>query len=190
METCTSIGRITALAAVVAALFPCQPARCASPASSAAAITHANHIADVALLENGLLTGRIVDSASQAVAGANVQLLSNGQAIVSTQTDANGVFAVAGLRGGVHQVSTPQGTYACRLWAPGTAPPGAGQALEIGGESVIARGQWGPPSAANNFVRRAKVLATNPFVVGGVVAAAVAIPVAIHNADEDGRPSS
>jgi hypothetical protein len=53
----------------------------------------------------------------------------------------------------------------------------------------VVRGQWGPPPG-NEFLQRAKVWATNPFVVGGIIAAAVAIPVAIHNADNDGGPSS
>ena len=52
----------------------------------------------------------------------------------------------------------------------------------------LVRGQWCPPSRVNCFFRKAKVWATNPFVVGGVIAAAVAIPVALNN-DGDGPGS-
>jgi hypothetical protein len=54
------------------------------------------------------------------------------------------------------------------------------KSIDIVSGSEVVRGQYGPPPG-NRFVRKAKVWATNPFIVGGVVAAAVAIPVALHD---------
>ena len=145
---------------------------------------------DVSLADRGLLTGRVLDTARQPKPQVDVTVYSAGQAVATTQTDARGVFAVAGLRGGVHHVAIPEACVTCRLWAPGTAPPAAERFVEIIEDQSVVRGQWGPPTVTNNFLKKSKVMATNPFVVGGVVAAAVAIPVALHNADEDDGPSS
>jgi Carboxypeptidase regulatory-like domain len=137
---------------------------------------------DVALQPGGLLLGQIVDETMQPVAGRSVAIQSNGQTTATTTTDADGVFAVAGLRGGVHQVLTDDATKNCRLWAPGTAPPQAVSHLRfIPGRDEVVRGQWGPPPAYNTFT----AWATNPWVIAGVVATAVAVPVLIHNLDDD-----
>jgi hypothetical protein len=147
-------------------------------------------IDDISLSDNGLLIGRVLNSERQPQIGVDVAIYSANQPVAATRTDANGAFAVAGLRGGVHQIVASTNVRTCRLWAAGTAPPNAANAAHITSDSAIARGQWGPPPLTNQFVRKAKVLATNPFIIGGAVAAAVAIPVAIHNADQDDGPSS
>jgi hypothetical protein len=150
--------------------------------------TESWRVADVELQSGGLLVGQLLDAAAKPLAGADVSILSRGNAIASTHTDASGLFAVAGLRGGIHQVNSGDAAQVCRVWAPGTAPPRTASSLQIvAGEDVV-RGQWGPPPG-NRFLKKAKVWLTNPFVVGGIVAAAVAIPVALHNADDDGPNS-
>ena len=35
-----------------------------------------------------------------------------------------------------------------------------------------------------------KELLSNPLVIGGLIAAAIAIPIAVHNADDDDDPAS
>jgi hypothetical protein len=144
------------------------------------------NVADVELQSGGLLVGQVIDTNSQRLADTEVAIWSNGDTVAVTRTDASGMFAVRGLRGGLHEIRTANSDELCRLWTPGTAPPGSttGVRIAVGGEVV--RGQWGPPPG-NNFLKGAKVWATNPFVIGGIIAAAVAIPVALHNADEDSR---
>jgi hypothetical protein len=142
-------------------------------------------IHDVALHPGGLLQGQILNENCRPVPDATVAIQSDGQTIAETRTDSDGVFAVAGLRGGVHQVVTDGGVETCRLWATNTAPPRAAQSLHIfRTPHLLARGQYHAPPLLNSFVQNSKQWATNPFIVGGIVAAAVAIPVAIHNADD------
>ena len=143
-------------------------------------------VRDVELAYGGLLVGRTLDANGRPVAGSAVSILSNGRKLAATRTDADGVFAVAKLRGGVHEIATADSVQLCRLWANGTAPPRTPQSIDVvSGEDVV-RGQWGPPPG-NRLLQKAKVWATNPLVIGGVVAAAIALPIALS--DDDGPHS-
>jgi hypothetical protein len=144
-------------------------------------------ISDVALGPGGLLTGRVWDADRQPRSGFDVAILADGRTVATTRTDANGVYAVNGLRGGVHQVVTPETSQVLRLWADGTAPPrAAGSADIVCGEDIV-RGQWGGHTP---YFHKAAMWATNPFLVGAIVATAVAVPVIIHNTDDDDAPHS
>lgn len=135
-------------------------------------------IHDVALQPGGLLVGQIVDATMQPMRGTPVAIQANGQTTATTTTDANGVFAVAGLHGGVHQVVTGDSTEPCRLWAPGTAPPQAVSHLRfVPGQGHIVRGQWGPPPAYNSMKTWA--------IIGGVAVVAAGIPILMNNLDDD-----
>jgi hypothetical protein len=152
-----------------------------SPSAARSATT----IRDVALAQGGLLVGQILDEQMKPVPGAKIAIQTEGFTAAATETDADGVFAVAGLRGGVHQVVTEQSIQDCRLWAAGTAPPRAGSHLRlIPSQGTVVRGHWGPPPEPTW-----KRLATNPFVIGGVVATAVAVPVIWNNIDDDDEGS-
>lgn len=147
----------------------------ATPNIERAAKRSGSAISDVALAPGGMLVGQLLDEAMQPVRGAAVEVQADGQTTASTVTDANGVFAVSGLRGGVHQVVAQNTVENCRLWAPGTAPPNAQPILRyVPGQESVVRGQWTAPS-----------LLTNPWVIGGIVVAAVATPILINNLDDD-----
>jgi hypothetical protein len=136
-----------------------------------------------------LLLGQVLDESMQPISGLDVAIQSGGQTMATTKTDANGTFAVAGLRGGLHQITTVESIQNCRLWAPGTAPPNAAAHLRfVPGQDTVVRGQWGagPP---NPWMHKAKAMATNPWVIGGVVATAIAVPVLVHNLDDDDNGS-
>ncbi len=152
-----------------------------TPTSSASAAGQIV-IRDVALSPGGLLIGQVVDTNLRPVAGAEVAIFVADTAVATSRTDASGTFAVTGLRGGTHQVVAPHGTAICRLWAPGTAPPCATNQLAIIEQRAIVRGQAGP-RFRDEFFPHAKAIATHPLVVGGLIAAAIAIPAALHNAD-------
>lgn len=66
-----------------------------------------------------------------------------------------------------------------RLWAANTAPAAARDSalLVVGDEQVLGQGGM-------------KYWLANPWVVAGIVAVAVAVPVAIHNRNQDRAPSS
>jgi hypothetical protein len=132
---------------------------------------------DVALREGSVLIGQVVDPQGTPVPGAPVSLRSQGKQLVAVKTGKEGYFAFKGVRGGVYQIATRDGQGVYRVWSRGTAPPAAEQgALVVAGSEVV-RGQQGAPPL--------KVLLTNPLVIGAVVATAVAVPVAIHNARQD-----
>jgi hypothetical protein len=141
-------------------------------------------IRDVALRPDGLLIGRVFSEAMRPEQGVEVTIRIDGQTTAATATDANGVFAVAGLRGGIHQVVTEGSVENCRLWAPGTAPPRAlSEVRFVRGQDKVIRGQRGYRSGS--FMDRTQEWLSDPWVVAGIVATAVAVPVILHNTDDD-----
>lgn len=174
-------SRTLVVLALFGMLMPVAPARAAELAPAQAHV-----VRDVELGCGGLLVGRLLDANGRPLSGKEVTITSGNKSLATTHSDDEGVFAVSNLRGGVHAIATDENLQVCRLWAPGTAPPQAPKSIELVSDSNVVRGQYGPPPG-NRFIRSAKVWATNPFVVGGVVAAAIAIPVAFS--DNDG-PSS
>jgi hypothetical protein len=164
-------------------------------------------VADVALGMDGLLTGQAINVQGKPLAAETV-VISDGRQRLSTTTDAKGQFKFSGLRGGPYTIYTSQQSYSCRAWKEGAAPPSATRGLLIvhGNETVLGQNRWergmgrrtnyaervycgdeigcGTPVTGGAFAGVREAL-QNPLVVGGIVAAAVAIPVAIHNADDD-----
>jgi len=137
-------------------------------------------VSDVQLHEGNVLIGQLVSPESAPAVDAQVSLHSGDQLLATTKTDAKGLFAFRGLQNGVYQVVAPNGQGAYRVWSQGTAPPAAQPgALIVSGNDTV-RGQYAM-RGLRNFL-------ANPLVIAGIVAAAVAIPVAIHNSDRG--PSS
>ncbi len=147
---------------------------------------------DVALQGNGVLIGQVVNAEGQAMTGVPVVLTSRGKEIARCQTGKEGVFRVAGLKGGTIEVAAVGVAGTCRVWMPGTAPPAAQQGLLVVAAGDVVRGQhMGAP------VRRGRVqghgggllamMIDHPLVTGAAVGAAIAIPIALSNS---GSPSS
>lgn len=126
---------------------------------------------DVALGRGGVLFGQVVDAAGKPLPAQPVALYCGQSRVATARTDASGRFRVGGLRGAMYEVAAARSSAIYRLWAPNTAPPSArsGVLLVAGGDTV--RGQQGPIG----------YWLGNPCVLAAVVAAAVSIPVAIHN---------
>ena len=127
-------------------------------------------VTDVQLQEGGVLLGQVVDSNAAPVAATPVSLRQIGREIARTVTDQTGSFTFDKLRGGTYEIvaGRSQGIY--RIWAPNTAPPTAQPSVLLTPSGLDVRGQ-GPLS----------YWLCNPWVVTGLIAAAVAIPVGIHN---------
>ncbi len=165
------------------------------PLSAFAAPPNCGPIKDVALRTGGLLLGQVVDQQGIAKSNVPVSIQLVGKEVVNTTTDANGVFAAKGLRGGQYRLITPQGATDCRLWTTDTAPPCARPAvLVVSGDEVV-RGQrpgCGDACAPGPYYDQKSGLAnwvkTHPYIVGGAVAAAVAIPLSL--ADDDSESGS
>lgn len=127
-------------------------------------------IADVALRDGGVLLGQLVNTEGVALAGARVALRSGDRELGAGTTDQNGYFAFSGLRTGVYQLATAEGQATYRAWTAQAAPPGVQPgALLVAGNGAV-RGQYRPDVG-------------KWLLVGGLVAAAIAIPVAVHNAN-------
>ncbi len=168
MKFFPNLQRLAAALATVGLLLPSS--LLAAPQASALRTSQASLI-DVALQAEGTFHGRVVDASGRAQPGVEVALVQRQQAVASTTTDAEGQFAFSGVRGGVYEVTTLGGSEAVRLWAPRTAPPAAQNALLLTGGGDVVRAQlWGGLS--------------NPWVLGGIVAAAIAIPLALSNDDD------
>jgi hypothetical protein len=135
---------------------------------------------DVALGTNGTLSGQVVDSQGLPLAGTDVTVWQNENQVAAVKADVNGNFAIAGLRSGVHHVAAGQSVDVYRFWAPNTAPPAAGKQALLVGDQTVARGNFG-----GGIIR----FITNPWVLAGIVAAAIAIPIAVNNDDDSGSGS-
>ena len=141
-------------------------------------------VADVALRDGGVLVGQVVNPQGAALEGVPVTLRYQNEAVVTAKTGKDGYFAVKGLRGGTHEIATVSGHGIYRLWAPGTAPPAAkAGVLVVDGDDVVLGQQTGGGGGLRTFL-------TNPLVIAGVVATAVAVPVAVSaNNHHDNSPN-
>jgi hypothetical protein len=141
-----------------------------TPQTLFAAPVAAPVITDVQLRDGGVLVGQLVDAQGNPAQGMPVSLRQNDRDVATTITDKSGYYNVSGLQGGIYQVASPNGSAAYRLWSPGTAPPSAQQgALLVVGDEIV-RGQFG----MWGFL-------TNPWVVAGLIATAIAVPIAVSN---------
>ncbi|HUT91375.1 MAG TPA: carboxypeptidase-like regulatory domain-containing protein [Thermoguttaceae bacterium] len=136
-------------------------------------------VVDVALSDGGTLHGQVVDPQGNPLSRTAVSIQQFDREVATTVTDPSGRFRAAGLRGGMYRIVAGQATGTYRLWAPNTAPASARPAaLLIPSGAEVVRG--------NRGLR----LLRNPWVIAGIVAVAIAVPVAIHNADDDDGPHS
>jgi hypothetical protein len=141
-------------------------------------------VTDVALGSGGTLDGQVVDAQGKPLAGTEVAIRHLASEAARTVSDASGRFRVTGLRGGAYEIVAGPRSTVCRLWAAQTAPPSARPAalVVVGDEHVL--GQCYPRTC-----NRLKCWLANPWVIAGIIATAVAIPVALHNCKDD-KPHS
>lgn len=125
-------------------------------------------IVDIALADGGTLQGKIVDLQGGSVTGLPVSMQTHDGNFITTTTQQDGRFALKGLKSGVYQVGATEGHGTYRLWSPGTAPPSAQKDAIIYTQNAGAMGGL-------------KMFLANPIVIAGIVATAIAVPVAVAN---------
>ena len=142
------------------------------------------NFADVELRRGGTLVGQIVSESGAGVANAQVTL-TDGQRPRQAKTNKAGWFQFTDLRGGVYEFQAEGQSQRLRLWSHATAPPSAQRGILVTPPKDVFRGQRVLSPNTNQFFRVAKQRLADPLVVTGVALTAVAIPVAIHNSDDD-----
>lgn len=137
-------------------------------------------VQDVRITYNGMLRGTLHDEGGQPVVGQDVHVYHGKRFAVTTRTNDAGEFQLTHAVGGTYRFDVGGESWFCRCWIGDAAPPGAKTALAIQAgqsapEAMILRGQkplcclWGG----------------EPLMLGVLVAAAIAIPIAVHNSDSD-----
>ena len=134
MKRAKWIQRAAVIAATVSMVI-------AQPLMAASIQAPVNVVSDIGLSTGGLLQGKVVDPQGAPIQQASVVVLHDGQEVARTTTTTDGLFRVAGLRSGVHQVVGESGVATCRFWAEGTSPPAANQAALIVSGDPLVRGQ-------------------------------------------------
>ena len=152
---------------------PCLVAQ--SPTQSGA--LHSPQPLDVALEEGHVLRGHVVDNAGHPAFGVHLLLFQGQRLVASGQSDENGQFAIANVRGGSYQIAAGERLVLLRCWAPHTAPPTSVRSTLIQ-IADVERGQVHP----------AACVMANPWVIAGIAVAAIAIPAALKN-NRDDRPA-
>jgi hypothetical protein len=160
-------------------LLPMQQLLAANPqitsSAPAASAAPAGVVRDLALQPGGEMKGKVLDAQGQPCARVAIRVVrtSDENAVATTQTDVQGQFAVNGMTGGLYRLETPAGASIYRLWAPNTAPPAAvNSALVLQGDPTV-RGNLGG------------IGWLGWTLIGLGVAAAVAIPLALTDDNDD-----
>ena len=126
-------------------------------------------VTDVALQQGNTLVGQVVTGENTVMPGVEVSLSSGNHILATSKTDQDGRFVFVGLTTGIYEVAVPGGGGVYRVWAPKTAPPAAQPVVRIISQTDVVRGQ-----AAGSLL-------TSPLLLTGLIATAIAVPVAIHN---------
>ena len=128
---------------------------------------------DVTLGPDSELRGQLVDKNGVRLPNRIVVAVHADKSSLQSVSDANGQFHFPRAKPGMYQVASQQSYQLCRCWAANTAPPAASkQLLMVEGDQTI-RGQ-----------RPIGELLSGPVLIGLIIAAAIIIPIAVHNAQK------
>ena len=136
-------------------------------------------ISDVALDGHARANGQVVTSAGSPLSSATVVLQRDGCEVARTITNKSGGFTIAGLNGGLYQLtavaaSGNTGQAVFRFWSYQAAPPSAERQVQLVVSDTILRGQI-------DSLGPLQRVTTNPWVSAAAVTGLVAIPIALSN---------
>lgn len=136
------------------------------------------HPRDVQLTPSGHLTGRLVDLKGEPKPDTTVRFsVSPTGPPQEVRTDAEGQFRYGPMTGGLVQVQAGSVRHQARTWAFGTAPPDSVTCYEV---------VWADPNVIRGQQPFCSIFGNEPLLIGILAAAAIAIPLAVH--DSDDRP--
>ncbi len=136
------------------------------------------HPRDVQLSPSGQLFGRLVDLKGEPKPDTIVRLWTTPSGPPrEIRTDAEGQFQYGPMTGGLVHVQAGSVRHEARTWAFGTAPPGSLTCYEA---------VWADPYVIRGQQPFCSIFGNEPLMIGILAAAAIAIPLAVH--DSDDRP--
>ena len=149
--------------AAIGLVIPQLPAVAAGPQPAAQASQLA--VTDVALSQDGLLHGQIVDRSGAPRASVPVLLYSGDQVVGQSKTDQQGNFAIPLAKGGVYRLSDNQASTMLRVWTNPSAPPAAKSGVLLVSDQGLVRaqlgdGQWLPYLLVGGVVAGIVIIAT------------------------------
>ena len=130
-------------------------------------------VVDVVLDSNHRLNGQLVDGSGAPTQG-QLLCLKNGQSMGKLATGTDGRFAIRLSQGGMYQLATADRVTVVRVWTQRAAPPNSQQQLVLVQGNVLRGQQGGIPYRS-----------ISPWVIGGVVAAAIGVPIILANHRQD-----
>jgi hypothetical protein len=138
-------------------------------------------VIDVSLGPGGALSGRVIGVKGTGLANVEVEITEVGSPLKrATRTNADGAFEFNELRTGLMNVCCGTSCQTLRVWAPSIAPPSARRDLVLANsDALVFRGQQ--PFCS--------MFCSEPLMIGVLAAAAIAIPLALHNSGDD-EPAS
>jgi hypothetical protein len=178
------VGQTPTLCGIAICLVCLSPAFAIAAAPLGTAISPSiPSLVDIALGDSGLLEGQVSDTSGTPLSDRSVVLFHHGIEIARTTTNGQGRFTISGVRGGTHRLVSGENSRFVRTWTKEAAPPAAKSAAAlIVGPAV--RGQIGGfhlPVIPSGLPSIHPVQYLNsPLTIGGLIGAAVAVPVAIH----------
>jgi hypothetical protein len=154
---------------------------------------------DVALSAGGVLRGRVIDPEGNGLADVGVSIWQRNTCVAHRTTVRDGRFGVRGLQGGVYTFVTAANARVYRLWSEGTAPPKVSREVWIVAGDLV-RGQCGGTCGGNacggaccangcltpvrgHYDGALMRTLAKPWVIAGLTAAAIAIPIAVDDDD-------
>jgi hypothetical protein len=146
----------------------------AGPPQAATPHVASSPVRDIVLGADGSLSGQVLDHQGHPQANQIVLIQQPGQQPRQTVSDAQGRFIVPNVRAGVYHLAADGSVFLCRCWATGTAPPAARDEVLLVPTGFVERGQ-----------RPIGEILANPLLIGLIIAAAIAIPIAVHNSKDD-----
>lgn len=132
----------------------------------------------VVLGQDKMLRGVAKTKEGTPAAKATVVLGVNGKPVGRVIADEQGRFEFGPLKAGKYQVATKDAAAMLAVYSLDSAPEAAVPNVEVSQDAMIARGQ-SPGS-----------LLKNPWFIGLIIAAAIAIPLAIALSDDDDDDAS
>lgn len=173
MNRLQTVARVATLVSWVGLLVP-LPQRVR--AEEGVRPSHPVPVLDVVLDSENRLHGQLVDG-SAVPSRSSLILMSEGQPPRKLTTGADGGFVVRLSRGGTYQLATADRVTTVRVWTANAAPPHSQRQLVLVQGDVL-RGQQG----------RIPHSSISPWVIAGVVAVAIGVPIVLANHRDD-RPN-